>query len=214
MSEVIETENEELLRFLYACPVGIVELDVDGNIGRINPYAMRLLMPLCTKGWVANLFTLLRDYAPELQELVDDYTMQHGIICEDHRIYISSGSTLVDCRSHVITVTLVRLNETQLIATTTDISVQVARERQFRQAEAARQWAETMLSVAHEREQAGNDVRAQNKRFAAALANIRQALCMFHVGGGLIVANGRVAEMFRLDPEIVAVDTTLETILT
>ena len=213
MSEILEPDNEELLRFLYACPVGILELDCDGVIGLINPYAMRLLMPIAGGGWVPNLFTLLKDYAPELRELADNHATPHGVICEDHRIYVDLTKSQASSQQLVTTVTLIRLNETKLVATMTDISAQVARERQLKQSEAARLWAETMLSVAHEREQAGVDVQAQNTRFAAALANIRQALCMFHIDGGLIVANGRVAEMFGLDLQVVAVDTTLDTIL-
>ena len=213
LSQILEAENEELLRFLYACPVGILELDFDGSISLINPYAMRLLMPISGKAWVSNLFTLFRGYAPELQDLVTNHAMPHGVICEDHRIYIDLASSRTNCPPQVVAMTIVRLNETRLIATITDISVQVARERQFRQAEAARQWAETMLTVAQERERTGVGVQLQNTRFAAALANIRQALCMFGVDGGLIVANGRVAEMFGLNPQTVTVDTTLETIL-
>lgn len=215
MSDVIENDSEDLLRFLYACPVGILELELDGTIGLINPAAMRLLMPIAGESWVANLFTLFKNYAPELQAFAADYTKTNGVICENHRIYLdlNPAKRQAACQPLAITVTLVRLHETKLIATMTDVSAEVARERQLKQADAARLWAETMLSVAYQREQAGVDTQAQNARFAAALANIRQALCMFHVDGGLIVANGRVAEMFGLDLHIVAVDTTLDTIL-
>ena len=48
-------------------------------------------------------------------------------------------------------------------------------------------------------EQVAQELGIQNLRFAAALGNMSQALCMFDPAGGLIVANSRVAEMFGVD---------------
>lgn len=213
MSTDIENENEELLKFIYACPVGVVEIDAAGTIGLINPCAMRLLAPLASVPWVTNLFSVLKNDAPELQNLADAFPAPHGIVCENHRISIHSEHIQGREKSQVLACTLVKLTDNRSIATITDISAQVAQERHFKQAEASRQWAEAMLSVAHEREQASREIGIQNKRFAAALSNMSQALCMFEVNGGLIVANDRVADMFGINPEVTSVGATLEFIL-
>jgi len=213
VSTDIENENEELLKFIYACPVGVVEIDAAGTIGLINPCAMRLLAPLASVPWVTNLFSVLKNDAPELQNLADAFPAPHGIVCENHRISIHSEHIQGREKSQVLACTLVKLTDNRSIATITDISAQVAQERHFKQAEASRQWAEAMLSVAHEREQASREIGIQNKRFAAALSNMSQALCMFEVNGGLIVANDRVADMFGINPEVTSVGATLEFIL-
>ncbi|MCP3053598.1 PAS-domain containing protein, partial [Aurantimonas marianensis] len=44
------------------------------------------------------------------------------------------------------------------------------------------------------------DLRRQNLRFDAALANMSQGLCMFDGAKNLIVSNPRYAEMYELDP--------------
>lgn len=209
----VDSENEGLLSFIYACPVGVVEIAADGTIGLINPYAMRLLQPIAATPWVVNLFSVLKNSAPELQELANAFTAPHGVVCENHRISIHPGHTQGREGLQVLACTLVKLTENRSIATIADISVQVAQERHFKQAEASRQWAEAMLSVAQEREQTSREIGIQNTRFAAALANMSQALCMFDVNGSLIVANGRVADMFGINPEIVSVGATLESIL-
>jgi len=210
VSADVESENEELLKFIYACPVGVVEITADGTIGLINPCAMLFLQPIAAVPWVANLFSILKKDAPELQELANAFLAPHGVVCENHRISIHAGHTQGREKVQVLACTLVKLNENRSIATIADISIQVAQERHLKQAEASRQWAEAMLSVAQEREQAGREIGIQNTRFAAALANMSQALCMFDVNGGLIVANGRVADMFGVNPEIISVGATLE----
>lgn len=44
--ETGEEENARLLDFLYACPVGLVEMSYDGTISMMNPLAMQLLLRL------------------------------------------------------------------------------------------------------------------------------------------------------------------------
>ena len=66
-------EEVELLEFLYACPVGLVELSADGTIKLINPHAMQLLSPLVPRGTVDNLYAVLCDYLPELRHIVASF---------------------------------------------------------------------------------------------------------------------------------------------
>ena len=62
-------EHEALIQFLYLAPVGLVQADLDGTIGIINPISAQLLMPLSRDGNLANLFTALESVAPSLRHL-------------------------------------------------------------------------------------------------------------------------------------------------
>ena len=49
------SEEEKFLEFLYAAPVGLVEIDASGTIAMINPYAMKHLLPLAGERDAGNL---------------------------------------------------------------------------------------------------------------------------------------------------------------
>ena len=70
MSE--KSSEEQLLEFLYACPVGLIECNLVGDIGLMNPHAMQHLLPLAGGRDAGNLFTTLEQHAPELRSLVAD----------------------------------------------------------------------------------------------------------------------------------------------
>jgi len=80
-------------------------------------------------------------------------------------------------------------------------------------AEVARQHAETGLLLAQERERADRALRLQHFRFGAALGNMSQALCMFDAANRLVVANGRLAEMFALPAEAIEPGITLDLLM-
>jgi diguanylate cyclase (GGDEF)-like protein len=82
------------------------------------------------------------------------------------------------------------------------------------EARTARTRAEAELTVAHERQWADREMGVQNARFGAALSNMSQALCMFDATNSLIVVNGRLAEMFGLDPASITPGAKIDDILT
>ena len=55
----MDDENVSLLKFLYACPVGLLEIRGDGEISMINPLAMQVLLPLTQGLVVENLFFII-----------------------------------------------------------------------------------------------------------------------------------------------------------
>ncbi len=188
---VVISENEDLLRFIYACPSGVADITADGTFGLINPLAMQLLLPISIGQWDGNFFRIMEPYAPELRRLVDEFSATNGMVCENKRVSID--------KIKVLSFTLVKLGSERCILTIADVSAQVAQEHRLEQAESDRHQAEAMLAVAHERARADREMDVQNGRFGTALSNMSQALCMFDVDGGLIVANSRVFEMFGLD---------------
>lgn len=200
----LASENEDLLKFIYACPLGVAEINADGAFGLINPLAMQLLLPI-SKDWSGNLFQIMGPYAPELRSLIEAFPAEYGNVCENHRVFVSE--------TRVLSCTLVKLGAERCILTIADVSGQVAQERSLARAEGARHQAEAMLELAHERALADREMGIQNGRLSAALGNISQALCMFDHAGRLIVANNRLSEMLALDHGDVAAGSTIEEIL-
>ncbi|WP_158810414.1 sensor domain-containing diguanylate cyclase [Beijerinckia sp. L45] len=132
----LESEHTDLLQFLYACPVGLLQIAGDGTIGLINPLAMQLLLPIASVPWVTNFFDVIGAYAPELRNLADAFVGPNGPICRAHRIFVSAPSAREGGDdAKVLACTLVKLGAGRLMATIEDISKQVAQERRLKQAE-------------------------------------------------------------------------------
>ncbi|HEY0182422.1 MAG TPA: diguanylate cyclase, partial [Rhodopila sp.] len=81
------------------------------------------------------------------------------------------------------------------------------------EAEAARLGTEVELAIAHERERVDQELGVQNARFAAAVNNMSQALCLFDKSGYLIMANPRLSELFALPAGFIDARLTLDSFL-
>jgi diguanylate cyclase (GGDEF)-like protein/PAS domain S-box-containing protein len=136
--------EEQLLEFLYACPVGLVECDLSGTIGLMNPHAMQHLLPLAGAHDPGNFFDALQDYAPELRHLVASFVRPVGRICDGHRIFVDLGNSGKRREPTVLACTLVRIGPDRLMATLSDVSRQVAQERRLRLADS---WFSTLLDT-------------------------------------------------------------------
>jgi diguanylate cyclase (GGDEF)-like protein/PAS domain S-box-containing protein len=136
-------EEEKLLEFLYAAPVGLVEIDASGTIAMINPYAMKHLLPLAGARDTGNLFAMLESCAPELRNLFDGFAAEHGTVCDGHRITVDLRRDQDGAEPKVLACTLVKLDADRAIACLSDITVQVAQERRLRQAEA---WFSSLIN--------------------------------------------------------------------
>lgn len=130
MTPDLEAENAALLQFLYACPAGLIEFSADGTIGMVNPAAMGLLMPIANRPFVINLFDVMDRCAPELRNLVQQFAPLQGTICDGHRIVTGRGE-----QSAVLACSIVKLAQDRYVATLSDVTEQVARERRLKQAE-------------------------------------------------------------------------------
>lgn len=142
MSADPEDQVAELLQFLYACPVGLVELSADGTIRMINPFAMQLLLPVALDGLVTNFFHVIGSYSPELRHIITAFNAPHGTVCESHRIFVHAGGKNGAADPLVLACTLVKLDDRRFIATLTDISKRMVQERRLKQAET---WFATLL---------------------------------------------------------------------
>jgi diguanylate cyclase (GGDEF)-like protein/PAS domain S-box-containing protein len=136
-------DEERLLGFLYAAPVGLVEIDASGTIGMINPHAMKHLMPLVGTRDSGNLFAILENCAPELRNLFDGFAAERGTVCDGHRIMVDLSRDQGGAEPKVLACTLVKLDADRAIACLSDITVQVAQERRLKQAEA---WFSSLIN--------------------------------------------------------------------
>lgn len=128
------------MQFLYLAPVGLVQAALDGEIAMINPLSAQLLMPLSRDGGLANLFTALRDVAPELPMLVARFAAPSGVICDGVHLRLHGGD---GNGPQVLSLSLVKLDARRLMAVLADITQQVQRERQLLQSDT---WLNTLLA--------------------------------------------------------------------
>lgn len=118
------------MQFLYLAPVGLAQTTLSGDIGMLNPLSANLLMPLSRDGCLSNLFVALEDVAPELHHLVANFGPAQGHVCENLRIQVTAG-VAGKSDPQILALTLLKLNDTTLMAVLNDISVQVKLERQL-----------------------------------------------------------------------------------
>ena len=131
----ISEEYEALIQFLYMAPVGLVQTSIEGEIALINPVSAQLLMPLSPDGSLTNLFTALESVAPEVRLVVANFSEPHGMIFDALRIQLSAGARGV-ADPQMLSLSVLKLDETRLMAVLNDISLQVSRERLLRKNEA------------------------------------------------------------------------------
>jgi diguanylate cyclase (GGDEF)-like protein/PAS domain S-box-containing protein len=128
-------ELEALMQFLYMAPVGLAQMSLSGEIAMINPLSAQLLMPLSHRGDLSNLFTALESVAPDLRSLVDGFRDPSGTVCDAQRLQVDAG-VRGKRPARVLSLTLLKLDETRLMAVLSDVSMQVERERLLKQNEA------------------------------------------------------------------------------
>jgi diguanylate cyclase (GGDEF)-like protein/PAS domain S-box-containing protein len=129
-------EHEALIQFLYLAPVGLVQATSDGEIGMMNPISAQLLMPLSRDASLTNLFTALENVAPELRHLCSEFTQPSGMVCDGLHIQLNACSSQDKPVPQVLSLSLLKLDASRLMAVLNDVTVQVRRERQLRQSEA------------------------------------------------------------------------------
>jgi diguanylate cyclase (GGDEF)-like protein/PAS domain S-box-containing protein len=139
----LAAEHEALMQFVYLAPVGLVEMDGNGDILMINPISAQLLMPLQPDGNLVNLFDALAGVAPELRHLCMMFTPSSGMVCDGLRIHLNAGGMRPRRGPQVLSLSLVRLDATRLMAVLSDVTEQVQRERQLRQNDA---WLNALLT--------------------------------------------------------------------
>jgi len=148
---------ESLMQFLYRAPIGLVQTTRAGEVEMINPTAARLLMPLAPDGALDNLFHALRDVAPALSLRVEAAGPEDDVVCEGLRLTPAGKGQVT-----VLSLSLMRLGESRLMAVLDDVSQQVRQEQ--------RQLERRLHDAAH------TDVLTQLPNRAALLAQLSEVL--------------------------------------
>jgi diguanylate cyclase (GGDEF)-like protein/PAS domain S-box-containing protein len=141
-SGALSEEHEALLHFLYIAPIGLAQTSLDGEVVMMNPLSAQLLLPLSRTGDLTNLFQALEGVAPELRSLAAGFDKPNGIVCDALRIQLTSGWHIGSV-PHMLSLTLLKLDESRLMAVLSDISDAVRKEQLLRQNEA---WLNAILS--------------------------------------------------------------------
>ncbi|WP_338771355.1 diguanylate cyclase [Massilia sp. METH4] len=136
----LAAEHEALMQFLYLAPVGLVQARGDGEITLSNPISAQLLMPLSRDGCLDNLFTALQDVAPEVRNLCEQFTAPRGRICDGLHIHLHGGGRRTP---GILSLSIVKLDPSRLMAVLQDVTLQVQRDRQLRQSDA---WLNALLA--------------------------------------------------------------------
>lgn len=135
-------EHEALMQFLYLAPIGLVQADIHGEVAMMNPVAAQLLMPLSRNGGLDNLFVALEGVAPELRNLVAHHAEPSGKVCDGLHVYLSAGKD-GKRMPQILSLTLLKLDPSRMMAVIGDITEQVRRERRLRQNDA---WLNAILA--------------------------------------------------------------------
>jgi diguanylate cyclase (GGDEF)-like protein len=119
---------EALVAFLYRAPIGLVQASLDGTVDMLNPMSSSLLMPLVRDGSMDNLFTVLHGVAPQLRELAENFTEPSGAVCEGLRLQLGDAAT--PGAPQWLSLSVMKLDPTRLMAVVTDASHEVQREQE------------------------------------------------------------------------------------
>jgi diguanylate cyclase (GGDEF)-like protein len=119
---------EALVQFLYRAPIGLVQSSLDGTVDMLNPMSSSLLMPLVRDGSMDNLFTVLQGVAPQLRELTESFSEPSGAVCEGLRLPL--GEAAGPNAPQWLSLSVLKLDPTRLMAVVTDASHEVQREQE------------------------------------------------------------------------------------
>jgi signal transduction histidine kinase len=122
-------ERERLLRFLYLCPVGIIEVDRTGRVNLINALASQLLMPFALGGELENLLDVLEAHAPSLREAI---ASPRGPSWTDHRVHIAPPASRA--KPITLSITVIHVDEGVVMVSVADHTLLEARETEARAA--------------------------------------------------------------------------------
>lgn len=142
MQPTTDDDYEALLQFLYMAPIGLVQTRLDGEILMANPLCAQLLMPLSRDGNLSNLFTALATVAPDLQHRAQAFSASHGMVCEGLQMQVDAGQP-GGKGAQVLSLSLLKLDPTRLMAVLSDVSLAVQRDRELRLSQA---WISTIVA--------------------------------------------------------------------
>jgi diguanylate cyclase (GGDEF)-like protein/PAS domain S-box-containing protein len=124
-----EDEQETLLGFLYMCPIGVIRMNLEGEIDLANPQAAQYLLAVTREVAMDNFFASLEHCAPELRHMAQTFTAKTGTICDQHRIFVRGAGPGI----RTLACSMIKVSKSIVMAVLQDITKQVEQERQLAQ---------------------------------------------------------------------------------
>ena len=118
---------ESLMQFLYRAPVALVQTNLQGDIEMMNPMGAQLLIPLSPDGNLENLFDVLRQVLPQLQDLAQRFGPASGAVCESFRFALGEETRGTQPNRH-LSISVQKLDATCLMTMVSDVTLEVERE--------------------------------------------------------------------------------------
>jgi signal transduction histidine kinase len=107
-------------------PVGLLEIDAQGEVRLMNAYASQVLMPIAGATRSPNLFDILGPYAPELPARIAEYGGTFGTVLSNERVRLPSAVWYA--------LTIERLADDSYMVAFRDVSDEVEREERLQEA--------------------------------------------------------------------------------
>lgn len=126
-----QIDQEELIQFLYQCPVGIAQIDPGGAVLLLNAKGSQLLMPHAGSAGLDNLFDVVDRHDPALRNLCADSRAGYGTVCEHRVVRLESPAGRPGGDQH-LAFTLLRLGADSIMAVFEDVTRVVAAEAEAR----------------------------------------------------------------------------------
>lgn len=130
-----EEQVQKMLSIIYQIPVGLIEVDMSGNITQMNAKSVQLLMPLFFSLQLPgdNINKLLALIAPALLNSIQEYKEQDGVIVSQLHQEIHSLSQNGDTLILHYLFTIHKLNANSLMYYFDDITEVYLKEKQLSQ---------------------------------------------------------------------------------
>jgi serine phosphatase RsbU (regulator of sigma subunit) len=95
-------EVQDLRQFFYQCPVGLLEIDDNGRVHKVNPAAVAILAPALGRDNLAELFPVLDRLAPQMSKLISGDRDRMGPLAAGERILVPAevhGTSSLEIRA-------------------------------------------------------------------------------------------------------------------
>ena len=183
--EELVREHQALLAFVNAAPVGVVQINTLGEVQMINAYSAMMLMPISRDGMLDNLYALLADRLPVLQQHIAAYPFPHGLVCDHVRLELPAP----EGQRKVAALRVIKMDQARVMVVITDVTDQVLAE----QATLAAKEAEHKLRELDAENRRLLEVSRLKNQFVGNLSHELRTPLTSILGYADLLASGRVA---------------------
>ena len=113
-------DHDELIQFLYLCPVGIAQIDLSGTISLLNAKGSQLLMPYAGAAGLENFFDILDSHDPSFRAL-SAASAEYGTLCE-HRVVRFKPPVASRRSDQHLSFTLLKIGQETIMAVFEDVT--------------------------------------------------------------------------------------------